>query len=94
MKPTHTNVQIPLNKLVLHPRNVRAGSPNSYSEDQIKPLAANIQAHGLLQPLIVQQLEDGAYPHFELVLTHIARTHPVRTRPIARLLVQHLPAKV
>ncbi len=61
MKPTYTDVQIPLNKLVLHPRNVRAGSPDSYSEDQIQPLAANIQTHGLLQPLIIQQLEDGTY---------------------------------
>ncbi len=36
MKPTYTDVKIPLNKLVLHPRNVRAGTPDSYSEDQIQ----------------------------------------------------------
>ena len=61
MKPTYTDVQIPLNKLVVHPRNVRSGSQTAYSEDSIKPLAANIAEHGLLQPLIVQQLEDGIY---------------------------------
>ncbi|WP_299085742.1 ParB/RepB/Spo0J family partition protein [uncultured Ruegeria sp.] len=61
MQHQYTDTQIPLNKLVLHPRNVRASTPDSYSEDQIQPLAANIQAHGLLQPLIIQQLEDGTY---------------------------------
>ena len=53
--------QIALNKLTLHPRNVRAGSATAYSEAAILPLAANIAARGLLQPLVVQKLESGSY---------------------------------
>ncbi len=61
MKQQFTDVQVPLNKLAIHPCNVRATHQHGYSEDEIKPLAANIQAYGLLQPLIVQKLEDGSY---------------------------------
>jgi ParB family chromosome partitioning protein len=61
MQQQYTDIQIPLNKLALHPRNVRANSETAYSEENIKPLAANIAVRGLLQPLIVQKLEDGSF---------------------------------
>ena len=56
-----TDCQIALNKLTLHPRNVRAGSATAYAAQSITPLAANIAARGLLQPLVVQKLETGGY---------------------------------
>ena len=40
---------------------MRAGSATAYSEAAITPLAANIAARGLLQPLVVQKLEEDAY---------------------------------
>ena len=48
---------IALNKLVLHPRNVRARSKH----DELSELASNIKAHGLLQPLVVAVLDDGNF---------------------------------
>ena len=56
-----SDCQIALNKLTLHPRNVRAGSITAYAAEAITPLAANIAMRGLLQPLVVQKLEDGTY---------------------------------
>ena len=56
-----SDCQIALNKLTLHPRNVRASSATAYAEAAITPLAANIAVRGLLQPLVVQKLEDGTY---------------------------------
>ena len=56
-----TDCQIALNRLTLHPRNVRAGSATAYAAQSITPLAANIAARGLLQPLVVQKLETGGY---------------------------------
>ena len=48
---------IALNKLVLHPRNVRARSEH----DELSELASNIKAHGLLQPLVVEALGGGSF---------------------------------
>ena len=48
---------IALNKLVLHPRNVRARSEH----DDLSELASNIKAHGLLQPLVVAVLDVGSF---------------------------------
>ncbi len=56
-----SDCRIALNKLTLHPRNVRAGSITAYAAAAITPLAANIALRGLLQPLVVQKLEDGTY---------------------------------
>ena len=48
-----------LDTLVSHPKNVRANT--DYPEGSITSLAASINALGLLQSLVVQQLEDGTY---------------------------------
>ena len=48
-----------LDTLVSHPKNVRAKT--QYLEGSITALAASIKALGLLQSLVVQQLEDGTY---------------------------------
>ena len=48
-----------LDTLVSHPKNVRAKT--EYPEGSITALAASIKALGLLQSLVVQQLEDGTY---------------------------------
>jgi ParB family chromosome partitioning protein len=52
---------IALNKLVLHPDNVRAKSQEAYAPDQVAGLAANIQAYGLLQPLLVAPIGKGKF---------------------------------
>ena len=44
---------IALKNLALHPANVRATAPGAYDEAQVAPLAANIRACGLIQPLLV-----------------------------------------
>lgn len=61
MKHAFATRQIALNKLMLHPDNVRAGSGSGYGAEEIAPLAANIAECGLLQPLLVAKttLEDG-----------------------------------
>ena len=48
-----------LGNLVCHPKNVRAKT--DYPEGSIEALAANISALGLLQGLVVQQLDDGTF---------------------------------
>lgn len=48
-----------LEKLADHPKNVRAKT--DYAEGSIAALAASIKALGLLQSLVVQQLDDGGY---------------------------------
>ncbi len=48
-----------LNELTEHPKNVRART--AYSEESIAGLAASIEALGLLQTLVVQEVEDGSY---------------------------------
>ena len=48
-----------LDTLADHPKNVRAKT--DYAEGSITALAASIKALGLLQSLVVQQLEDGTY---------------------------------
>ena len=50
---------LPLDKLADHPKNVRAKT--EYSKEGIHALAASIKALGLLQSLVVQQLDDGTY---------------------------------
>lgn len=45
--------------LVSHPKNVRANT--TYATGSIDGLAASIAALGLLQSLVVQQLDDGTY---------------------------------
>lgn len=47
-----------LDQLTDHPKNVRAQAAHDESIDR---LADNIAAYGLLQNLVVQELEDGAY---------------------------------
>ena len=54
------NAQLTLDQLEIHPQNVRART--AYDEDGLAVLAANIEAFGLLQPLVVQALETkGRY---------------------------------
>ena len=59
MAQNFKTIDIALKALVLHPRNVR--NTLDASPESIAPLAANILTCGLLQPLLVQALEDGAY---------------------------------
>lgn len=61
MKHAFETRDIALNTLTLHPLNVRAQAAGTYSEAEVAPLAANINACGLLQPLLVAQLEDGKW---------------------------------
>jgi ParB family chromosome partitioning protein len=60
-KVAYKSTEVALGKLVLHPKNVRAASGHGYDAVSIAPLAANIAVFGLLQPLLVQVLEDGQY---------------------------------
>lgn len=53
------NTTIALEDLHLHPANVRAASPETYTEDNIAHLKAMIAALGLLEPLLVQKHEGG-----------------------------------
>ena len=48
-----------LAELTEHPKNVRART--TYSEESIAGLAASIEALGLLQTLVVQEVGDGCY---------------------------------
>ena len=48
-----------LPELSEHPRNVRAKT--EYCEASSAGLAVSIEAHGLLQSLVVQHMEDGTY---------------------------------
>lgn len=60
---THTfeTTEISLKHLIVHPQNVRAKSETSYADEAVSKLAANIDACGLLQPLLVQKLEGNVY---------------------------------
>ena len=49
---------IPLDQLTLSPLNVRLGTPSATG---IAELAASIESHGLLQPLIVHRIADNKY---------------------------------
>ena len=60
-KVTYKPAEVAIAKLIQHPKNVRAKSGQGYSEQEIAPLAANIQEYGLLQPLLVQELEEGKF---------------------------------
>ena len=51
-----TNQSIALNRLVLHPDNVRVGE--QYDDAMVEAVAANIQSVGLLARLIVQDLGE------------------------------------
>jgi ParB family chromosome partitioning protein len=53
--------KIKLNNLTIHPDNVRAKSTETYTVEGVKVLAANIQACGLLQPMIVQKISKNKY---------------------------------
>ena len=53
------NQQIELDKLIIHPNNVRGDQ--DYGEDGIKALAQNIDEFGLFQNLVVQPLEDSNF---------------------------------
>lgn len=48
-----------LSELTEHPKNVRAKVV--HSPESIAALAASIEALGLLQTLVVQEVEDGSY---------------------------------
>lgn len=53
------NRAIALDQLHLHPANVRAASPETYSDENIAHLRAMIASLGLLEPLLVQKHGDG-----------------------------------
>lgn len=53
-------VSVAIGDLVAHPANVRAQSPEAYASDNIAHLKASIAVLGLLQPLLVQQI-DGQF---------------------------------
>ena len=53
--PELTDIEIAIKDLVLHDLNARAGSPETYEDDDIAILAASIATLGLLNPLIVQK---------------------------------------
>ena len=62
---------IALSKLTLHPQNVRAVSPDAYADAEIDALAANIAEYGLIQPLLVQELEDGQHGVLQAVVGYM-----------------------
>ncbi|AQS50255.1 chromosome partitioning protein ParB (plasmid) [Thioclava nitratireducens] len=53
-------VSVAIGDLVPHPANVRSNSPETYDPENIAHLKASIAVLGLLQPLLVQQV-DGKY---------------------------------
>ncbi len=53
-----TAAEFPLNKLTLHPDNVR-GHKGSYDDEALASLAVNIKECGLLQPLLVAPVGKG-----------------------------------
>ena len=53
-------ISVAICDLVAHPANVRAQSPEAYASDNIAHLKASIAVLGLLQPLLVQQI-DGKF---------------------------------
>ncbi|KGM46611.1 ParB/RepB/Spo0J family partition protein [Pseudooceanicola atlanticus] len=53
-------VSVAIGDLAAHPANVRAQSPEAYASDTIAHLKASIAVLGLLQPLLVQQI-DGKF---------------------------------
>jgi len=53
-------VSVAISDLVAHPANVRSNSPETYNPENIAHLKASISVLGLLQPLLVQQV-DGKY---------------------------------
>ncbi len=59
MTQAFENRAIALDELHLHPANVRAASPETYSEENIANLRAMIASLGLLEPLLVQKHEGG-----------------------------------
>lgn len=59
MSNAMTAKSIALKDLSLHPRNVRAKSPETYEADNIVHLMASIAAVGLIQPLVIQKLKTG-----------------------------------
>lgn len=59
---THTKqTEVALSKLILHPENVRAQSPETYEGEDIAGLAASIKAVGLINALTVQKIDNGKY---------------------------------
>lgn len=53
-------VSVAIGDLVIHPANVRARSPETYAPEDIADLKASIAVLGLLQPLLVQEI-DGVF---------------------------------
>ncbi|MDD9732532.1 ParB N-terminal domain-containing protein [Mameliella sp. AT18] len=53
-------VSVAIGDLVAHPANVRTNSPETYVSENIAHLKASIAVLGLLQPLLVQQM-DGKF---------------------------------
>ena len=60
MTQTLQPVSVAIGDLAAHPANVRAQSPEAYASDNIAHLKASIAVLGLLQPLLVQQI-DGKF---------------------------------
>jgi ParB family chromosome partitioning protein len=60
-KIAYNPTEVTLSNLMVHPKNVRAKSGQGYEAQDIAPLSANIQEFGLLQPLLVQELENGKF---------------------------------
>ena len=87
-------VSVAIGDLVAHPANVRAQSPEAYTSDNIAHLKASIAVLGLLQPLLVQQIDGkfgvlaGGRRHaalMELVADKTAKGFTNRTKIDCRL---------
>src|SRR6056297_2715897 len=60
MTTSFAPLTVAIGDLVPHPANVRSNSPETYDPENIAHLKASIAVLGLLQPLLVQQI-DGKY---------------------------------
>ncbi|WP_340251714.1 ParB/RepB/Spo0J family partition protein [Sulfitobacter pontiacus] len=60
MTTSFAPLTVAIGDLVAHPANVRSNSPETYDPENIAHLKASIAVLGLLQPLLVQNL-DGKY---------------------------------
>ncbi|OWV37829.1 ParB/RepB/Spo0J family partition protein [Mameliella alba] len=94
MPHTFKPTTVAIGDLVAHPANVRTNSPETYASENIAHLKASIAVLGLLQPLLVQKIDDkfgvlaGGRRHaalLELVTDKSAKGFTNRTKIDCRL---------
>ncbi|MCK8485265.1 ParB/RepB/Spo0J family partition protein [Aliiroseovarius sp. S2029] len=94
MTTSFAPLTVAIGDLVPHPANVRSNAPETYDPENIAHLKASIAVLGLLQPLLVQKLDDkyavlaGGRRHAalkELVAEKAAKAFTAKTKVECRL---------